>query len=122
MQHLRARTGVCEKNDPRPHVRVGSPAPHPRISMLPATAARVRAAAKKTTLLVPSPPAPWINIEIRGERGGALAVQAKVREGRFFRKHRTRHIVFVRFVPTNFGARPGFPGIYSAHKRAAKPA
>ena len=70
MQHLRARTGVCEKNDPRPHVRVGSPAPHPRISMLPATAARVRAAAKKTTLLVPCPPAPWINIEIRGERGG----------------------------------------------------
>ena len=84
MQHLRARTGVCEKNDPRPHVRVGSPAPHPRISMLPATAARVRAAAKKTTLLVPSPPAPWINIEIRGERGGHWLCKRKCGRVVFF--------------------------------------
>ena len=84
MQHLRARTGVCEKNDPRPHVRVGSPAPHPRISMLPATAARVRAAAKKTALLVPSPPAPWINIEIRGERGGHWLCKRKCGRVVFF--------------------------------------
>ena len=84
MQHLRARTGVCEKNDPRPHVRVGSPAPHPRISMLPATAARVRAAAKKTALLVPCPPAPWINIEIRGERGGHWLCKRKCGRVVFF--------------------------------------
>ena len=56
-----------------------------------------------------------------GGSGGGIGCASESAGGSFFRKHRTRHIVFVRFVPTNFGARPGFPGIYSADKRAAKP-
>ena len=70
MQHLRFSTGVCEKNVPRLGCRMGLCTPHPRISMLPATATRVCAAAKKTFLFVPCPLAPWPNIEIRGVWGG----------------------------------------------------
>ena len=109
MQRLRARTGVCEKNDPRPHVRVGSPAPHPRISMLPATAARVRAAAKKTTLLVPGPPAPWINIEIRGERGG-IGCASESAGGSFFSQTPDSAYCVCALCPNEFRGAPGLPG------------
>ena len=47
----------------------------------PLACARLR---KKTTLLVPSPPAPWINIEIRGERGGHWLCKRKCGRVVFF--------------------------------------
>ena len=74
--------------------------------MLPTTGTRVRAAAKKTILFAPCSLAPWLNIEIRGVRGGRGQCKRVGRRNVFFADTGLNILCPCGLSRRNFGRRP----------------